>query len=170
MYLLGKNVSFPNINEWHAKGIRTKSGLLFAPEDFIVSYDYSKDRAYFSWQEAKAFEEKVLYCEGWRLPTADEWTRLITEESPDFLRYELSLGLHGYITREYMYDYRRLLSPTGKRYAGNLGHRGYYWSSTESGDDTALSLIFGNTLLKSDQPAICVVLKEYGRSIRCVEV
>lgn len=167
---MGQNDFFPNFDEWRKHAIETKGGLVFAPHDFFVSYGLNQTRHYFTWLEAKGFEEKVLKPEGWRLPTAEEWEYLILEGviGPHYCR--LKLEANGYIAKDSMVSYRRTLSPTGIRYVTNLGERGYYWASDEGGFDTALALGFGSRFIDSDKPVVHSYMKDYGRSVRCIAI
>ena len=159
-------IFYPNFSEWEKRAVRTRNGILFAPQDFTIDYERSR-RCYFDWYEALGFEEKVLRPNGWRLPTANELEE-VTEEGHEFIFRKLNLGLYGYIPNDKMVDYRCTFSPVGSRFVSEISMRGYYWSSTSDTSSTAFVIGFGGSRLVKDQPAVDSYEKGYGRNIRCV--
>lgn len=160
-------IIYPNFANWEKQTIRTKSGVIFAPQDFFIDYEPGR-RSYFDWHEAMGFEEKVLRPNGWRLPTASE-LESIAEEGSDFVFRKLNLGLYGYISNDRMSSYRRTLLPIGSRHVTDISMRGYYWSSTSNTGSTAFALGFGGSRLLKDHPVVNIYAKNYGRNIRCVK-
>lgn len=154
--------TYPNFKEWKKIAFHTRTGLCFAPEDFyIIKEDYRR-KSYFSKAEAFELEESVMKPNGWRLPTRDEWLRVMQELGDiEGVREVLRLGINGYIKWQDVEKYDSNPSMVAPVCFGSMS---YYWSSTIS-PDTKLNL-----LRLTNTEALLVSEHRYTErfSIRCV--
>lgn len=155
---------YSDFSVWEKYAIRTKSGLIFAPDDLVVRDGLGHQKEFFTWKEAMELEESVLKPAGWRLPTMDEWKRAVFEfRSAKKIRSALDLGLNGIIEVNLMdsYNYRPRVEIVAFR-----GIYGLYRSSTTYQDfskkqflslylDSSVAVPFNNS-------------EDKGYSVRCV--
>lgn len=184
VHILVHDERYPDFSKWENNMVKTKSGLLLAPEDFVLTYG-SQKRSHFSWIEAIGFERKLLRPNGWRLPTAEEWEEIISGYgSTTKMLEETNLGYHGHVSPCTMRRYREKFS---RFYVFERGLTGCYWSSTElvryhppiednSSNDYTPSAepIFKSAYAMylsgavSRRTFVSIFPKEYGYNIRCV--
>ena len=173
-------VIYPAFYTWHKEAINTKSGLIFAPEDFYIvkrrehlltddgcAGSETHRKTFFTGDEALELEKKVLMPNGWRLPTKDDWQAVCDEfRTPGRLKRKLKLTLNGYIDYDEMGEYNQKLEANNIL---GLGPFGYFWSSTEFDKASMYCMGIGNSLIgRFLGPTVAVDRRDYGYSIRCV--
>ena len=159
-----KNLGYPNFTEWERNAIPTDLGLIFSPEDFYIVYGKTLRREYFTFDEAIELEEKILCPKGWRLPTAEEWRKVVEEyKNVDQLIASLKLSYTGCIFCERMRKYCKTMD---KSLISNRGSYGNYWSSTAYSSNNAYNLVFVSSYV---YPGTFYYNKYNGYAVRCVK-
>jgi len=130
---IGKMV-LPDFEAWERNGISSEwlDGKV-APEDLWIELDGDRFE-YFTARAIRLFEENVLIPNGWRLPTPDEWHKMVEEFGTEagesdhrILMANLGLRYGGYVEEDVMDDYND--NPSDSGYIHNLGSAGYYLAS-----------------------------------------
>ncbi len=144
MYLdnLNLGISYPDFDYWVKDGIVSKQlGVRVAPEDLWVQCDDDR-KEYWTYEEYKELETKLLIPNGWRLPTDEEWLVLLKEFGTNMfgdtdhrcLMSSLGLKYGGYIKENDILAYNSF--PNDPFYVHNLGLGGYYLTSNSPLGDT----------------------------------
>ena len=157
---------YPDWDKWKENAIDTGCGLLLAPEDY-----HKGGKEYFTFNEALE-EEKEMKKHGWRLPTRQEWEKIVVfncykdgVKSSKALRDNLRLGLKGYVKYDEIDDYNK--NPKefidyGRLF--NLGSYGFWWSNTIGKEENAYNLL----ILEDGVYADDYYNMYYGFPLRCV--
>lgn len=66
-----------NFDLWLESAIKLTEKIIIAPEDLIIGTIGFPEKREFSYKRAKRLEKKFLIPNGWRLPTAHEFDRII---------------------------------------------------------------------------------------------
>ena len=160
MYLkMEQKTAYPDFFAWKQDSFKTKSGLVFAPEDLYVIDDQCRRMEYyFTWDEAMELERTVLRPAGWRLPTIEEWVMIIEEYKNSVrLRSALNMGCNGLISKK-----KLDIVPECR------GTCGYFWSSTPGGVHYAHYMYFASS---SVYPRHDFTLRDfYAFNVRCVSI
>lgn len=80
--IISRNMLVSDPASWKRDGIRTRTGLTFAPKNLRIIREPGCEQEYFSWYEATELEQRILRPCGWRLPTAEEWKNITRDYAP----------------------------------------------------------------------------------------
>lgn len=151
-------------SRWEENGIKSElAGLIIAPEDYVAP----NGKRYFTYDEAMELEEKVLKPNGWRLPTANEWTKIVaefgTDENPDAAIEVLNLESNGFIWDNCMKEYNK--DPKDYDSVIGRGVGGHWWSATATSSTYAYLLYtFSGRVIPQD-----INDRGDGFAVRCVK-
>lgn len=160
---------YPDFDKWDREAIETNvwlhtnpdtvrdSFLVVAPENFHIEHG-GKIKMYFTWDEAREYEEKVLKPHGWRLPTAKEVAMLCatyvdTQGCDDVRRFEkeLNFARDGYVDSD------------GE--VTDINTEGDWWTSTFSCTTTTARCLTVGSYFSPQGNAN----KDFGLSVRAVK-
>lgn len=153
---------YPDLSPWWKNAIHTKSGVVFAPEDFYLLDEQGRRKEFFTWDEALDIEKKILRPNGWRLPTINDWAKAVIEfKKSKYMRLKLNLGLNGFIWWGEVDMYNMNLDMA---VPGFQGMYGYYWSSTKYSKYRIYNMHVSTSKIRLVHGSY----SDYGNSIRCV--
>lgn len=173
-----------DISTWFKNGKRTETGLIVAPENFVLEKDVNlfgtnriitmhAGKEFFTSEEAEALQWQSCFPEGWRLPTVAEgqaWLEEFLDESSvnpsSNIVAKLRLKLGGFVYPD-MSIYN--MAPTDREIVASLVVdkmiKGRFWLMNDDGTN---NYTYSLAVYMTKKPEIRKFNRSCGHSIRLV--